>query len=297
MHQATFRAQHGCEGGAIAPMGGHHLAGGAMAQQARLSFEGLAQVCGCVHVCTLWFEADGKMMRVRVAPFDFLCYINLMRVLVVEDDKMLGEAIVTGLRQGGYSPDWVMNAADARLALPTHPYGAVLMDLGLPDGDGLELLKHWRQAKVATPILIMTARDQLTDKVRGLDLGADDYLVKPFDVQELYARLRAVARRQAEPSPNVLKCVGLSLDPATLHATAAGRTLVLSAREARLLQLFMQRPGHVLAKDWLADQLFRWGEEAESNAVEAQIYRLRQKVGKNTIRTVRGVGYKLEVQA
>jgi len=216
-----------------------------------------------------------------------------MRILLVEDDAMIGTAVRQGLMIEGYAVDWAQDAADAELALETEDYELVLLDLGLPDRSGLEVLADLRKKGNAVAVLILTARDAVADRITGLDTGADDYLVKPFDLDELSARIRAVQRRQqgrAEP----LLCHGaLCLNPASHACTLNGFEIPLSAKEFSLLQALIDRPGAVLSRAQLEEKLYSWGSEIESNAIEVHIHNLRKKLGADAIRTLRGVGYLL----
>ena len=224
-----------------------------------------------------------------------------MRLLLVEDDRMIGESLRAALRLEGYAVDWVRDVAAAQAALGSERFDLVLLDLGLPPGgrseatatgvDGMTVLRTLRARGDATPVIVLTARDQRGDRVAGLDAGADDYLVKPFDLDELNARIRAVLRRhggRAEPS---LRCGPVSLDPATRQVARDGVPVSLSAREFAVLEALMIRPGALLSRAQLEDRLYGWGEEIESNAVSVYIHQLRRKLGADFIRTVRGVGY------
>jgi DNA-binding response OmpR family regulator len=216
-----------------------------------------------------------------------------MRVLLVEDDAMIGEAVHAGLRREGLTVDWVRDGESAESALRSGSFDAVVLDLGLPRKSGLQVLKDLRGRKQALPVLILTARDTVTDKVQGLDAGADDYLVKPFDLAELSARLRALARRKAGRAEAVIEHAGVSLDTTTRRVMRAGRDIALSAREYALLQALMERPGAILSRVQLEERLYGWGEEIESNAVEVHIHGLRKKLGADFIRNVRGLGYRV----
>lgn len=216
-----------------------------------------------------------------------------MRILLIEDDSMIGAAIRQGLVQEGYAVDWVEKAADAQLALDAEPFDVVLLDLGLPDRSGLEVLTGLRRKNNDAAVVIITARDTLVDRIDGLDKGADDYLVKPFDLDELSARIRAVQRRRKGRAEPLLVQGQLSLNPATHECLWKGRSVPLSAREFSLLQALMERPGAVLSRAQLEESLYGWGDEIESNAVEVHIHNLRKKLGPGTIRTLRGVGYLL----
>jgi len=214
-----------------------------------------------------------------------------MRLLLVEDDAMIGAGIRTGLRQQGYSVDWVRDGEAAELATKTTPYDAILLDIGLPKKTGLELLAHWRKQKNAVPVLIITARDAVSDRIAGLDAGADDYLVKPFDLDELAARLRALLRRHSGRATPLIEHGALTLDPATHQVTLGGSPISLSAREFALLHSLLENPGVPLSRAQLEDRLYGWEEEIGSNAVEVYIHSLRRKLGNEWVRNVRGVGY------
>ena len=214
-----------------------------------------------------------------------------MRILLIEDDALLGDGVKAGLEQAGFSVDWVQDGVAGELALAATPYTALVLDLGLPRLSGLELLQRIRSKGSKIPVLILTARDAVEDRVRGLDSGADDYAVKPFDLHELAARLRALIRRSAgEPAPRL--CLSrVELDPAARLATYAGKSLDLSAREFALLHELMLNAGRVLSREQLSERLYAWGEEIESNAIDVHIHHLRRKLAPALIRTVRGVGY------
>jgi DNA-binding response OmpR family regulator len=214
-----------------------------------------------------------------------------MRVLLVEDDRMIGQAVQTALRQDGYAVDWVRDAESADTALTTAGFDLVLLDLGLPGRDGVDLLRTMRSRHDATPVLIVTARDDLQDRVGGLDAGADDYLVKPFDLDELGARMRALLRRSAGRGEAVFEHRGVRIDPATREVTRDGEPVTLSPREFAVLEALMLRPGAVLSRTQLEDRLYGWGESVESNAVEVYIHGLRRKLGHDFVQNVRGVGY------
>jgi two-component system response regulator QseB len=216
-----------------------------------------------------------------------------MRLLLVEDDSMIGEAARQGLRQEGHSVDWVRDGRDAEAAAAAAPYDAVLLDLGLPRRDGLSLLKAWRARGMGVPVLIITARDAVTDRVAGLDAGADDYLVKPFDLDELSARVRAVARRRSGRAESVVRIGELEIDSATRHVRWKGADVNLSPREYALLEALANRPGAYLTRAQLEERLYGWDEEIASNAVEVHIHALRRKLDAELIRNVRGMGYTL----
>ena len=216
-----------------------------------------------------------------------------MRLLLVEDDAMIGESIRAGLRQDGHAVDWVTDGRAAEAAIRTEPYAMVLLDLGLPRKDGYAVLEDLRRSGNPVPVLILTARDAVADRVRGLDRGADDYLVKPFDLDELAARIRAVLRRHAGRAEPVLAFGGLALNQATHKVAYRGRDVPVSAREFALLQALLERPGTAMSRAQLEERLYGWGEEVASNSVEVHIHNLRKKLGEGAIRTVRGVGYVL----
>ena len=217
-----------------------------------------------------------------------------MRVLVVEDDRMIGAAVVEALRDAAYAVDWVRNGDLAIEASRSETYDIALLDLGLPLTDGLDVLKAIRERSSRLPVIILTARDALNDRIRGLDLGADDYLVKPFEIAELLARMRAVLRREGSGAPPVLTNGELHLDPATREATFCEEKAVLSAREFALLQALLARPGTILSRAELERQIYGWREEVESNAVEFLIHAVRRKLGATAIRNVRGVGWMMD---
>lgn len=220
-----------------------------------------------------------------------------MRLLVIEDDRMIGESIVEGLRKEGYAVDWVQNGREADLALIDQFYDLILLDLGLPGKQGLDVLATYRSRKGSAPVLIVTARDTTSDRVRGLDSGADDYLVKPFDLDELFARARALIRRSAGRAEADIAYAGLTLNPATHEVTFHGSPVLLSAREFALLHTLLNPPGNVVSKAMLEDKLYGWEREIESNAVEVHIHSLRKKLGAEFIVNIRGVGYKVADQA
>jgi two-component system, OmpR family, response regulator len=214
-----------------------------------------------------------------------------MRVLLVEDDRMIGESIQGALRDDSYAVDWVRDGRHALLSIGTHLYDAILLDLGLPGADGIDVLRHVRRAQHPAPLIVITARDSVEDRIRGLDEGADDYLIKPFDMSELKARMRAVIRRRGGQAAPVLSNGVLTLDPATREATSEGLSARLSSREFALLQALLIRPGAILSRTDLEDHIYGWNEEVESNAVEFIIHTLRKKLGATAIRNVRGVGW------
>ncbi|MHB1250359.1 MAG: response regulator [Polaromonas sp.] len=214
-----------------------------------------------------------------------------MRILLVEDDRMIGTAIEQALRDAAYAVDWVRDGQTALSTLQTQDYGVVLLDLGLPKKDGLEVLRSIRGKDNGVPVVIVTARDALEDRLLGLDGGADDYVLKPFEMAELLARMRAVVRRKGGLASPVLSNGTLSLDPATREASLGGALTRLSAREFSLLHALMVRPGAILSRTELEDRIYGWNEEVESNAVEFLIHSLRKKLGSDTIKNVRGVGW------
>jgi two-component system OmpR family response regulator len=215
-----------------------------------------------------------------------------MRVLIVEDDPMIGEAVQVALKNAAYATDWVKDGPTALETLSNQTYDLVLLDLGLPGKDGLDVLTRVRANGNAVSLLIVTARDGLDDRLRGLDSGADDYVLKPFEIAELLARMRAVLRRKSGKALPILSNGTVSLDPATRQATMNGRSPVqLSNREFALFQALMVRPGAILSRSDLEDRVYGWGEEVESNAVEFLIHSLRRKLTSDVIRNVRGAGW------
>ena len=216
-----------------------------------------------------------------------------MRILLVEDDAMIGEAVSTALKDAAYAVDWLQDGKTALSTLDTAEHQVVLLDLGLPGHDGLEVLKRLRQTGRDLPVIIITARDGVDDRVRGLDLGADDYLVKPFDVNELLARMRAVIRRQSGQSSPILSNGYVDLDPATREATCGGVTALMSAREFSLLHSLLLRPGQILTRAELEERIYGWNEEVESNAIDFLIHGVRRKLGAGVIKNVRGSGWRV----
>jgi DNA-binding response OmpR family regulator len=214
-----------------------------------------------------------------------------MRILLAEDDTLLGDGLRVGLRQAGFQVDWVRDGMAAERELRAQPYAAVVLDLGLPRLDGLDVLSRVRDAGVNTPVLVLTARDGVPDRIRGLDAGADDYVVKPVDLDELAARLRALVRRAHGQTQERLRQGELELDPGTRSVQRAGQAVTLSTREFDLLHALMLAAGRVLTRDQLEHSLYAWGQEVDSNAVEVHIHHLRRKIGAEAIQTVRGVGY------
>jgi DNA-binding response OmpR family regulator len=220
-----------------------------------------------------------------------------VRILLVEDDKLLGDGVQVGLIQSGFSVDWVRDGIAAELSLKTGEYAGVVLDLGLPRLSGLELLQRLRRGGDKVPVLILTARDRVEDRITGLDGGADDYLVKPFDLHELAARLRALIRRSSGEAAATLRVGEIELDPAARSVSFRGRPVELSAREFALLQELMLNAGRVLSREQLAQRLYSWGEEIESNAIEVHVHHLRKKLSPELLRTVRGVGYLMPREA
>jgi len=214
-----------------------------------------------------------------------------MRILLAEDDPLLGDGLQCGLRQLGFQVDWVRSGDAAERELRSGAYGAAVLDLGLPGRDGLEVLGGVRAAGVHIPVLVLTARDAVPDRIFGLDLGADDYVVKPVDLHELAARLRALVRRAHGQPQEVLRIADIELDPAAHSVRKAGKPLRLHAREFDLLHALMLNAGRVLSREQLEQHLYSWGKEVESNAVEVHVHHLRRKLGTALIHTVRGVGY------
>jgi two-component system OmpR family response regulator/two-component system response regulator QseB len=223
-----------------------------------------------------------------------------MRLLLVEDDRMIGDSLRSALRLEAYAVDWVRDVAAANTTLASERFDLVLLDLGLPaggpgtehaDGNGLDVLRTLRARGDATPVIVLTARDARGDRVAGLDAGADDYIVKPFELDELNARIRAVLRRHSGRAQPLLAHAGVTLDPATRQVTQHGTPVLLSAREFAVLEALMLRPGALLSRAQLEDRLYGWGEEIESNAVSVYIHQLRRKLGADFIGNVRGVGY------
>lgn len=218
-----------------------------------------------------------------------------MRILVIEDDKIIGDGLVTALRLENYAVDWVEDKESATLAFETHPYDMLLMDIGLPDGSGLDLLAEIRAKKSGVPILMLTAYDKIDYKVRGLDAGADDYLIKPFKLVELKARVRALHRRREGRSQPLLRAKGIELNPATKKVSVEGAETVLGPKEFAILQLPMERPDEVLSKREIEDSMYGWGMEIASNTIESHISKLRKKIGADMIETIKHMGYRFAV--
>jgi len=216
-----------------------------------------------------------------------------MRILLAEDDLLLGDGVQAGLRQLGFLVDWVRDGQAAERELRAQPYAAAVLDLGLPLMDGLDVLAAVRRAGITLPVLVLTARDTVPERIRGLDVGADDYVVKPVDLHELAARLRALVRRSHGQPQEQLSAQGVTLDPAARSVQQAGAPVPVSAREFDLLHALMLNAGRVLSRDQLEQHLYSWGQEVESNAIEVHVHHLRRKLGAELIQTVRGVGYML----
>lgn len=216
-----------------------------------------------------------------------------MKLLLAEDDPMIGASVLRGLKLAGFTVDWVRDGRSARAALDSGDYGLLLLDLGLPQLDGLALLKSLRQNDLDIPVLVVTARDSVADRISGLNLGADDYLTKPFDLDELIARVHALQRRKLGRTQPEMRLGGLCVNPLTREASLAGAPLPLSQREFSLLAALIENPGAVLSREQLEDRLYGWDEEVASNAVEVHLHNLRRKLGIEWVRNVRGVGYKL----
>jgi DNA-binding response OmpR family regulator len=216
-----------------------------------------------------------------------------MRILLAEDDPLLGDGLQSGLRQAGFQVDWVRDGEAAERELRSEAYAAAVLDLGLPQRDGFDVLASVRRSGLRLPILVLTARDAIPERVRGLDLGADDYVLKPVDLQELAARLRALVRRAHGQPAEVLRAQDIELDPAAHSVRLDGQPVQLATREFDLLHALMLNAGRVLTREQLEQHLYSWGREVESNAVEVHIHHLRRKLGPGRIQTVRGVGYTL----
>lgn len=216
-----------------------------------------------------------------------------MRILLIEDDAMIGKAVRGGLAQAGFTVDWVTDGRSADLALANGVYDLAILDLGLPRKDGMAILASLRGLGNSMPVLIASARDTVKDRIAGLEAGADDYVLKPFDLDELVARVRALLRRHAGSGSPVLRCGDLALDPVRKLVLQAGEAVDLSAREFAVLEALMQRPGAVLSRQQLEESVYGWGEEVGSNAIEVHLHHLRKKLGSGAIRNVRGVGYRV----
>lgn len=220
-----------------------------------------------------------------------------MRILVIEDDPILSDGLRVGLSLAGWTVDGVGSCDGAKAALASTSFDAIVLDLMLTDGSGLEVLQEMRRRGDATPVVLLTALDEISDRIRGLDAGADDYVGKPFDLDELAARIRAVARRKEGRAGPLLRACGIVLDPAGLRASVDEQEITLSRREFAVLSALMERPGVIRSRSELEDRLYGWREEIESNAVEVHIHNLRIKVGREKVETVRGLGYRLRTAA
>jgi DNA-binding response OmpR family regulator len=219
-----------------------------------------------------------------------------MRVLLIEDDEMLGDGLKAGLKQDGFTVDWLTDGASGLQALKSEEFDVVVLDIELPKMSGLDVLKNTRNLGIELPVLLLTARDSLPDRVKGLDSGADDYLVKPFDLDELAARLRALHRRRIGKTHPIIRHGALQLDPAAHTVLLNNKPMNLSAREFNLLRLLLENAGRIVSRANLEDKLFGWDNDIESNSLEVFIHHLRKKLGSDLIRTVRGVGYTIEKQ-
>lgn len=217
-----------------------------------------------------------------------------MRILLVEDDKMIGKGLEKGLKLGGYAVDWVEDGQSAELAFKDQPYDLVILDLGLPKKSGMSILQDIRKSNNNTPVLILTARDSVQDRVSGLDGGADDYMLKPFALEELEARIRSILRRKSGQANPVLTCGDISLNPATHEVWYRGEKTALSSREFSLLHTMMKSPTAVFSRAQLEESLYGWNEEVGSNAVEVHIHQIRKKMGGDVIKNIRNVGYTLQ---
>jgi DNA-binding response OmpR family regulator len=216
-----------------------------------------------------------------------------MRILLAEDDRQLGEGLTLGLKELGHTVDWVQDGAAAQQALASESLDALILDLGLPQVDGLTILKQLRKSERNLPVLVLTARDTIESRIEGLDLGADDYVVKPFDLMEVDARLRAITRRREGRAAPVIEHGALTLNPASREVTLEGEPVSLSSYEYAILETLVSHAGRILSRQFLEESLYGWDEGVESNAIEVYIHHLRKKLGKTLIRTVRGVGYSI----
>lgn len=217
-----------------------------------------------------------------------------MRILLVEDDRMIGEGLQKGLRQSGYAVDWVEDGISAEVAFQGQPYDLLILDLGLPKKSGMDVMRDIRKSDDNTPILILTARDGISDRVAGLDSGADDYMLKPFALEELEARIRMITRRKTGQTQPVLRRGELSLNPATHEVWYKDTRVILSGREFSLLHDLMKMSGAILSRAQLEESLYGWNEEVASNAIEVHIHQIRKKIGRNVIKNIRNVGYTLQ---
>lgn len=219
-----------------------------------------------------------------------------MRILLVEDDPILGDGLKTAMQQQGYTVEWLKDGKHALQALQTDLFSLVLLDLGLPGMDGLEVIRQSRKQSIDVPILILTARDAVDDRVRGLDLGADDYLSKPFDLNELYARARSLIRRSHGRATPLLENAGIIINPGDKSVSFLGEPVILSAKEYSILYYLVENASRVVSRQQLEEQLYGWDQPVDSNALEVHIHNLRKKLDSKIIRTIRGVGYQLQKQ-
>ncbi len=217
-----------------------------------------------------------------------------MRILLVEDDELLGDGVRVGLIQYGYTVDWIKDGLTAQQAIMTENFDLIILDIGLPRRNGLEVLKTVRTKNLSLPVIILTARETIEDRVKGLDAGADDYLVKPFDLEELCARIRAMQRRSTSRAEPILTYGSITLDPASHSVFKDGELMNVSRREFALLQKLLENSGRVISREQLTQSLYGWGDDVDSNALEVHIHNIRKKFGTNFIRTIRGVGYMAE---
>lgn len=217
-----------------------------------------------------------------------------MRILVVEDDMSLGDGLCVALKREGFTADWLTDGLQAMQAIEQETFDLVILDLGLPRMDGMSILTKIREKAIAVPVLVLTARDGIDDRVGGLDAGADDYVVKPFDLVEIMARIRAIVRRSKGRAVSLITHNDIELSPDSMQVTYQGKGVTLTRREYVLLSELLSRPGHVFTRDALVQSLYGWGEEVESNALEVHIHHLRKKFYSELIRTIRGVGYVIE---
>lgn len=229
-------------------------------------------------------------------PLNYLFWVRIMRILLIEDDALIGDGIVVGLTKSGMTVDWFQSGRQGLSALENATYDAVILDLGLPEIDGMDILAHWRKKEINTPVLILTARDAIENRVLGLNAGADDYLAKPFALDEVIARVNALIRRSCGFTHPTLDYGNLSLDTVNKTASLKGEMLNLTAREYILLELFLMRPNRILTRSQIEDSLYGWDQEIESNAVEVHIHHLRKKISNDFIVTKRGLGYALGVK-
>ncbi len=216
-----------------------------------------------------------------------------MRILLIEDDPLIGDGLEVGLREFGFSVDWFTDGIQGRDAIMLAPYDAAILDLSLPSIDGLDILTHWRREKQTLPVLILTARDALKSKIEGLQLGADDYLCKPFDLAEVVVRIQVLLRRTHGQCTPTINHGDINFSATTRRVTLQGQPVVLTTKETNLLELFLSHPQRVLTKEFIQEKLYSWDEELSSNAVEVHIHNLRHKLGKKLIKTIYGMGYQL----